>query len=136
MKSTFMMKQRIEKIMMRFIFSIWTAYKKLFLRKGNKACLHPACLHVFMSLQWNIRASLRPGSRILVWSYIYKYKVQGSWRLVQNLPSSFTKKRANTTQNLAQQFFYFIFKFGFDWSGGGLQTLSRFSINSFLSSFH
>ena len=88
---------------------------------GPMACLRlPLWLPTWdaLLLQWNIRASLRPGSCILVWSYIYKYKVQGSWRIVQNLPSSFTKKRANTTQNLAQQFCYFIFKFGFDWSGG------------------
>ena len=52
MKCTFMMKQRIEKIMMRFIFPIWTAYKKLFLCKGNKACLHPTWVECESALPW------------------------------------------------------------------------------------
>ena len=101
------------------IIWLWISFKFQF-PLGPMACLRlPLWLPTWdaLLLQWNIRASLRPGSHILVWSYIYKYKGQGSWRLVQNLPSSLKKKSKYDTK-FDTIVFSFIFKFGFDWSRG------------------
>ena len=106
MKSTFMMKKRIEKIMMRFIFPIWTTYKKLFLiRKGNKACLHPAWVECESALPWLYDYELVLSSNSLqsLWHvYAFHSKIPNSLTKynLMNLKSEHSFKTARTRMKI------------------------------------